>query len=364
MNRFKKVIRKGMNWIRLSLANIIIFAFSSILAVLAAEFTFRIFYEKLRNYPTHEQLVQYVEMGPRNHHKRDIDVELLKAGKQYYSVYRRQEYNDVERFTVIFQGDSWALLLDKVDRFSDLMLDRADIFINGGTASYSPSLMEIQLQDIISQQNIKPSLIISYIDQTDFMDEVCVYSKKRLEHNGHLVAVLKPSGMVYERSSPDFMRAKFATGKSKLLFFIENTLHNNSKIQAARQSELYCGWEDISSFMKASPSEQEKMIFLKSLKTYLNYAIQLSDRIILVTHKHRKHYEGIYVSDIYTILVDAVKQLEMTEKVTVVDISPKQVANLDEIFPSAEIDPASHPFIFYYEKNIANRILELVDSSN
>ena len=45
--------------------------------------------------------------------------------------------------------------------------------INSGTTSYSPSLMQIQFDILEKDFNIKPNIIISYIDQTDIGDELC-----------------------------------------------------------------------------------------------------------------------------------------------------------------------------------------------
>ena len=42
--------------------------------------------------------------------------------------------------------------------------------------------MEIQLKDIVEETGYKINLLITYIDQTDFMDEVCDYSNKRIDY--------------------------------------------------------------------------------------------------------------------------------------------------------------------------------------
>ena len=281
-------------------------------------------------------------------------------GKQYYSVYKKENVSQTDGYNVVFQGDSWGELLDGIDSFSKSMLVKADIFINGGTSSYSPSLMEIQLRDIVTETRIKPSILISYIDQTDFMDENCDYAKKRIEHNGRLVAVLKPSGVVLERSAADLTWAKFATGMPKLQFFIENRLNSLSRPKMAMQSSLFCKFDDIVQFMASNPSEVEINIFIHSLKSYLDYALEVADKVVLLTHKHRKHYEGTYQNDIYSILVKALDQINLSHKVSVIDLSPENIADLDDVFPSFEADPASHPHMFYYENYLAKKIMELI----
>ncbi len=55
--------------------------------------------------------------------------------------------------------------------------------INGGIASFSPTPMKIQL-DLLNQDfDLKPDVIISFIDQTDIGDELCRYKSKLKRNN-------------------------------------------------------------------------------------------------------------------------------------------------------------------------------------
>ncbi len=45
--------------------------------------------------------------------------------------------------------------------------------INAGVGSFSPSLMQIQYGILEEDFNIKPNVVIAYIDQTDIGDELC-----------------------------------------------------------------------------------------------------------------------------------------------------------------------------------------------
>lgn len=118
-------------------------------------------------------------------------------------------------------------ILDRTN-LSKKILTKFDTFINGGTSSYSPSLMEVQLKDIINNLDIKTDTsddlnksitIMTYIDQTDFMDEACDYNKFRvIDRNGELVSVRKPSGLIAERYTSDHTYELFNIFKIKTFF--------------------------------------------------------------------------------------------------------------------------------------------------
>ena len=64
--------------------------------------------------------------------------------------------------------------------------------INAGVGSFSPSLMQIQYGILEEDFNIKPNVVIAYIDQTDIGDELCRYKDKRVyDKNNVLIAVKK-----------------------------------------------------------------------------------------------------------------------------------------------------------------------------
>ena len=56
-------------------------------------------------------------------------------------------------------------------------------FINAGIASYSPSLMNLQLDVLEQDFKIFPDVIIAYIDQTDIGDENCRYKNNKIYKN-------------------------------------------------------------------------------------------------------------------------------------------------------------------------------------
>ena len=60
--------------------------------------------------------------------------------------------------------------------------------INAGIGSYSPTLMNIQLDVLQEDFKIFPDIVIAYIDQTDIGDENCRYKYNTVYKNGILLA--------------------------------------------------------------------------------------------------------------------------------------------------------------------------------
>lgn len=99
---------------------------------------------------------------------------------------------------VLLQGDSWFEQINikggnanyisyKIfEEFSD---NYNVTFINGGTPSYSPSLMNLQLDLLEKDFNISPDIVISFIDQINIGDEFCRYKKNKVYKNNKLIRV-------------------------------------------------------------------------------------------------------------------------------------------------------------------------------
>lgn len=352
-----------MKRIKIYFINILIIVFSCTITLFLLEL-FLIYYNKnSETNPDLIQLTEYSKIGSNNHHIRNLKIDLLKNDRQYYSVYKNENFENRNEI-ILFQGDSWAEVLDRFDSFTNLMLTKSYFFINGGVGSYAPSLMEVQLNDIVKETELLPSIIITYIDQTDFMDEVCDYSKKRIEYNDKLVSVLKPSSFIFERYNHQIFELdimyKKAIGLTKLQIFIEELLKKYSMKKFHSNSNNLCRWETIEKFMNGEISNADILKFKRSLKSYLDTAITYTENILLITHKHRRHYEEIYKNDINSILHEIIKEIGYDNKIKIIDISPDYIKNLDVVFPSYEDDMSSHPHVSYYEDYIAKKIFELL----
>ena len=111
---------------------------------------------------------------------------------------------------ILLQGDSWIEqlndprykmsynLINNFAKKNDLGL------INAGVTSFSPSLMQLQYEILEKDFNIKPNIVVAYIDQTDIGDELCRYKNNRIyDKNNTLVAVKKEN---YSRATYDYTK--------------------------------------------------------------------------------------------------------------------------------------------------------------
>ena len=90
---------------------------------------------------------------------------------------------------ILFLGDSWfdQIGLEKYKEskksLKEFSIKNDFQIINGGVTSFSPSLMHVQYNILKKDFNIKPSILILYIDQTDIGDEYCRYRERKIYDN-------------------------------------------------------------------------------------------------------------------------------------------------------------------------------------
>ena len=354
------------------LINSILLIVSLFFSIIILESGLRYHYKSNRVIPSAQDFAIYDSLGIKNHHIREFTNhtgEKRNPEKYYYSSYLLNGKGE----KLLIQGDSWMEQLDVFNELEPMLSQNTNVsmVVNGGATSYSPSLMEVQYNDIIEETNLDFDLILAYIDQTDFMDEVCMYNKMRIEDDsGSLLLVLKDTaitGSRYANSSQGNMLtlANSASYSMKLLTFLHNQIHYKI-LNPARKSFLDnndCSWEnDIQRFMLGDFSSEEEDIFKKNLSSLLKTYQESNAKIVLLTHRHRKHFEGLFNSDIYTIVNEVSKNFSNVDvfDLSLLDNDLDSSSNLSQIFPSEEIDPASHPVHKYWSDEIIPNIYDII----
>jgi len=156
-----------------------------------------------KKHPAHfkslEQISFHKKYSSKIHHIRDQYVLNHFFKKDEINDLLFSNINEIDKkdFTVLFQGDSWIdqITFSKDNDFSSLkMLQKYGLnkkieFISGGTSSFSPSLMSLQLDILQEDFNILPDIVIAYIDQNDIGDENCRYKSIKKYENGILKSV-------------------------------------------------------------------------------------------------------------------------------------------------------------------------------
>ena len=185
-----------------------------------------------------------------------------------------------KELTVLFQGDSWMEQLtspvdnnfisqELVEKFNSNKKIR---FINGGTGSYSPSVMSLQLDILEDDFKIFPDIVISYIDQTDLGDENCRYKYNKVYKNKILKSIQPEAHLMYR----DIFNYSEIYGISKIF------LQDNSK---------------ISKIFQLINFKFKYGIKKSSIRFYRKYISNLES--------DKKRIQKCYASDILRYLIDA-----------------------------------------------------------
>ena len=135
----------------------------------------------------------------------------------FYSVISNFDIKNKDN--ILIQGDSWAEIANKKKIFSYLKKysDKNNVgIINGGISSYSPSPMTSQLYILEKEFEIKPTIIIAIIDQTDIGDEL--YRYLNLEKDSFSPSLTKIQRKFYLEANEKFEKSNLFS--FKLINFI------------------------------------------------------------------------------------------------------------------------------------------------
>ena len=228
---------------------------------------------------------------------------------------------------ILFQGDSWYEQInfpanDFATSYENVNLEnnspenyktlnflrewtsrRSVGAINGGTGSYSPSLMSIQLEILESDFNIKPNFVIAYIDQTDLGDENCRYKDNKIFKDKKLISVGNSKSL-----------GKNIFNYNKILKFSEINLSSNSKFYKVHELMKFYLLFETNKFFKINSYKISQVldkgwsgrkISTCNLGEILNYLVRPTDEAIdyfkislneyLLRASKKKHISKIYL---------------------------------------------------------------------
>ena len=230
--------------------------------------------------------------------------------------------NDLEnvKTTVLFQGDSWMqeIITKKYQNFTYLDIlkkiaeEKKVNFINAGIASYSPSLMNLQLDVLEKDFEIFPNIIIGFINQDDIGDEICRYKKNKIYIDGVLNSVEPETDFMgkgwFNHSKNYTLSRIYLSNNSKITktFQLINFKYKYSLSRSSKRiyrkyisrSELdknklkKCYWSEMEKYL-LSPKKKDTEYFQNMIEEYLMKAKQKKHvkKIILVTFPTKKHFD-------------------------------------------------------------------------
>jgi len=374
-----------------NLITLILSLFFSLLLIYVVIF-FKIYFEDQEKYTflfKHKESLEFhIKYSKKIHHLRNSVDEWEIEGKPENFLFSSISKFSKNKKNILFQGDSWMEQINqekesfaKIKEFSK---KNNYGVINAGTTSFSPSPMMLQYEILENDFNIKPNIVIAYIDQGDIGDEICRYKEKRvLNKNNKLVSIKneKYSRAIYDYSiiypmsniilsdstkmvkkiklTNSFIKYKIFRGIKKIQSFTKLGLKN---IDSER-----CHFDQIMKYL-INPSSNDKIYFKNRLKDYINLLKEKDyiEKIILVSFPHRNHKisendKNFYSLNISNIIDNVLKNEEKIFHLNFSRLIDDKKIKFNQNFYIAD-DPASHLIGKYHQKIFLNTIINFINS--
>lgn len=324
-----------------------------------------------------------------NFHKKYANIfhHLRNLKKEDKSNFYEYLYTTINKFdsgqnNVLFQGDATVeQMIDPFDnnyqalKFIENFTKEKNLgFINSGISSFSPTLMKLQLEILKKDFNIKPNIIVAYIDQTDIGDENCRYKDKKIIKNNRVISIKGDNytgkQFDYEKIygvSNIFLTEKIQLKRAyKLLNFKINYNYikfRNKNLEKFKRilKDGYkgrkvrkCFVPKIQSYLVKSTAN-EINYFKKTVMEYINYMEEDNNikKIFFVTFPHKNHLkefkesDELYSHNVSDIIEDLTKN---NNKITHINftnlIKKKEISFKKENY--IKNDPVSHLSSAYY----------------
>ena len=291
-----------------------------------------------------ENLNFHQKYSKKLHHIRDeITLNLLfKKPKVEDLLFTTINNIEDKEVIILFQGDSWMEQLTSPvdDNFISVKLvqqfksQKKVGFINAGTGSYSPSLMNLQLDVLEEDFKIFPNIVITYIDQTDVGDENCRYKNNKIYKNETLVSIQPEAQLMYR----DIFNYSEIYGLSKIYlkdnskisktfqlmnFKFKYNLKKNgirfyrkyiSNLESDKEKLKKCYGSAIQKYL-IDPNDSDIKYFEDSITEYIKKIERKKHikKLIFITAPHRKNFykdsdqKGYYKLNVSDVVDDVIK---------------------------------------------------------
>ena len=295
---------------------------------------FKYTFKSLENLNFHEKYSKKI------HHIRDENYlnTLLKRPEVEDLLFTTITNPEEKEVVVLFQGDSWMEQLTSPvdDNFISLELvqkfksNKKIAFINGGTASYSPSVMNLQLDVLEHDFKIFPNIIVAYIDQTDIGDENCRYKNNKVYKDGVLKSIQPEAHLMYRdlfnysriygiskiflkdnsKISKTFQlinfKFKYGITKSSIRFYRKYI----SNLESDKEKIKKCYASDVLRYL-IDPNNSNIKYFEDSVREYIKKIDRKKHikKLILVTAPHKENFDqkGLYKLNVSDLIDGIIK---------------------------------------------------------
>ena len=328
--------------------------------------------------------ISFIEKySKRLHHLRHYLDKKVDFKKTETLLFSESEQNDINnKMSILFLGDSWIeqmLGYQQSKNYIENYFKKNKInYYNAGISSYAPTVMNIQYQILKDDFKLKPKIVVLYIDQTDFGDEMCRYKKNKEFVNGKLYGVrdyfFTPRAISMSKIDKKYTNS-FLKDLAQFNFYIKEKFflatNKFQKIFKNNKNIYGCDSSDILSYL-INPTVNSIEYFRNSTKDLvdlLNNDRQI-EQILIVTFPHRNHLKHIsnandYGDYNYSVedAVDHYISNKVSEKITHLKFSKYFNKNTELINKKSfiQMDKTSHLTESSHSKIFTRKIIDEID---
>jgi len=262
-----------------------------------------------------EAIKIYADYLGEIHHMRGFEDYLHVKENPTKLLFSSYPEENLDKPLVLFQGDSWFDMVESAPEWGRMLTDFAGKhglrIANGGTSSFAPTLMEKQFEILTRDFQLKPAWVVAYVDQTDIGDEYCRY-RPNFYHNSDSDWGVAPEPLgadeVYEMNF--FLEQQKVLNDSSsmpLTKAISFAALRIARYAPWNRKPVRCGFEDIIRPLEESDGDAVRH-FEKRLISYINRVLNQGgvEKLIFVTHNHRRHLIDDDFGPKYKLSVDQV----------------------------------------------------------
>jgi len=302
--------------------------FSSFLVdkILSFQYSAEKYHELSSNQGYTKEIIDFYDFHYKElHHLRQIQYHPIDVPE---NLIFRKIGND-QGLSILIQGDSWAeqyykkKTKEKLEAYSKKMKYQ---FIHAGASSYSPSLMASQLNKIRRDFDLDPDYIIAVIDQTDIGDELCRYRDLREARDGEIIVKPEPINS-FGGFQMRLLIDKYKNLYSNRYALIKMIHYLNFRIKSIvydlDKEKINCDHNDILGILETGISVEDENYIIEIISDYIKIVFKDSKlkKLIIVTHPHENHLNGIYTLNIEDLINKAVDSVNFGNKITTISFT-------------------------------------------
>ena len=346
-----------------SLFYLISFIIFAIFFIFFQEFTFKYISKYFAEKKTYDFIKKYI--NETNHLRSHVDYSVCNENNKPQCLLFNKIENEKKKNIVLINGDSWAHTFVTINNEKKILTKFSKKnkieFILAGTSSYSFSPMLSQLRILKRDWNIESDFIISIFDQTDIGDEICRYKDfRKINSSGDIIVNKFGKKYLNEVYNYSHFLQRHAIFYSNDLKFIKLVKLINLQIKKKDVSifKLKCSFDVIQNYLIEPISDQDKVYIQNIINQYIEKVFQYKriKKLLIVTHPHKQHFQGIYKTDIGDIIEEVVINSLYSDRIILINFTKNNLLNVNDFIVE---DPASHLKTKSYPKYV-NHILKIL----